>query len=154
MKHNFKQWEEVNEIKSTKEQIDKMLLDEEVYCKQRSRADWLKEGDKNTKYFHLKASSRKRKNQIWGVMNQQDAWVDDREGIEKEFCEYFANLFATSNPSEEQIEVALTGLRLKVNSEMNSHLDLPFTEEKVSTSLSQMCPNKASELDGLPTTFF
>lgn len=69
MKHNFKQWEEVNEIKSTKEQIEKMLLDEEVYCKQRSRADWLKEGDKNTKYFYLKASSRKRKNQIWGVMN-------------------------------------------------------------------------------------
>lgn len=87
-------------------------------------------------------------------MNQQDAWVDDREGIEKEFYEYFANLFATSSPSEEQIEVALTGLRLKVNSEMNSHLDLPFTEEKVSTSLSQMCPNKAFELDGLATTFF
>ena len=98
MKHNFTQWEEVNEIKSTEEQIEKILLDEEVYWKQRSRADWLKEGDKNTKYFHSKASSRKRKNRIWGVMDQHDVWIDDREGVEKQFCEYFASLFTTSSP--------------------------------------------------------
>ena len=42
------------EIKRLESQINSMLVDEEIYWKQRSRADWLREGDKNTKYFHAK----------------------------------------------------------------------------------------------------
>ena len=77
-----------------------MLIDEEVYWKQRSRADWLKEGDKNTKFFHSKASARRRKNKIWGVEDDQWNWVDDPEGIEGEFCGYFQQLFTSSKPSQ------------------------------------------------------
>lgn len=61
MKSNFQHYEKVNEIKSIEDQIEKLLLDEEVYWKQRSQVDWLKVRDKNTKFFHLKASLRKKK---------------------------------------------------------------------------------------------
>ena len=52
------------EIKRVKNRIHNILLDKEIYWKQRSRADWLRKGDKYTKYFHAKASSRKIKNKI------------------------------------------------------------------------------------------
>ncbi|KAH9722974.1 hypothetical protein KPL70_006924 [Citrus sinensis] len=65
------------EIRKLEDQISNMLIDEEVYWKQRSRADWLKEGDKNTKFFHSKASAKRRKNKIWGVEDDQGNWVDD-----------------------------------------------------------------------------
>ena len=52
------------EIRRLESQINAMLVDEEMYWKQRSRVDWLQEGDKNTKYFHAKASARKRKNKV------------------------------------------------------------------------------------------
>ena len=63
------QYESGKEIKMVENQIQNIIIDEEIYWKQRSRADWLKEGDKNTKFFHHKASNRKKKNRIWGIEN-------------------------------------------------------------------------------------
>ncbi|XP_052291873.1 uncharacterized protein LOC127900709 [Citrus sinensis] len=51
-----------DDVRSIERHIQNLLIDEEVYWKQRFRADWLKVGDKNTKFFNHKASARKRKN--------------------------------------------------------------------------------------------
>ena len=55
------------EYLSVSKQLDDLLLKQEVYWAQRSRIPWLKHGDKNTKYFHSKASQRRRRNYIKGI---------------------------------------------------------------------------------------
>ena len=44
--------------------LDDLLLKQEIYWAQRPRLSWLNFGDKNTKFFHSKASQRQCKNFI------------------------------------------------------------------------------------------
>lgn len=133
-KKNLK-WENGNEIRKIERQINNFLIDEEIYWKQRSMADWLREGDKNTKYFHHKASARKRKNKIWGVEDKDGKWTEDTQEVEREFCDFYYNLFTTSCPSQDHITTALLSLEPNMNDEMRSQLDEPFTVEEIKVAL-------------------
>ncbi|KAK4855182.1 hypothetical protein QYF36_004801 [Acer negundo] len=46
--------------------LDRLLSKEEIYWRQRSKADWLFAGDRNSKFFNACASARKRKNNNQG----------------------------------------------------------------------------------------
>jgi hypothetical protein len=50
--------------KEIAELIEKLLEQEEIRWNQRSRANWLQNGDRNTSYFHSFATARKKRNCI------------------------------------------------------------------------------------------
>jgi hypothetical protein len=49
--------------------LAEILQYEELMWHQRSRAKWLYDGDRNTKYYHIKAVNRKRRNKIVMLRN-------------------------------------------------------------------------------------
>lgn len=50
-----------NLLAKAENELEVLLEEEEKYWKLKSREDWLNWGDKNTKWFHSKASHRKKK---------------------------------------------------------------------------------------------
>ena len=58
------------EIRAICRELNELLDDEELYWGQRAKAHWLKEGDKNTKYFHAHASDRRKQNTILGIWDE------------------------------------------------------------------------------------
>lgn len=50
------------------ERLVELYLREEILMRQRSRVDWLTDGDRNTRFFQLRASLRRRKNHIKSLM--------------------------------------------------------------------------------------
>ena len=85
--------ESKNEFLLRSKQLDDLLLKQEIFWCQRSRVSWLKYGDRNTKFFHSKASQRRRRNFIEGIKNANGDWVEEVEGVTDVASDYFMNIF-------------------------------------------------------------
>ena len=59
----------------------------------------VREGDRNTKFFHARASDRCMKNTILGLWNNEGKWCDDKDSIAATTVSYFQNIYTTTSPS-------------------------------------------------------
>jgi hypothetical protein len=114
---------------------------EEVMWRQRSRIQWLAEGDKNTRFFHLRSSKRKKKNQISRLKKSDGDMTEDVQEMAEMTSGSYEDLYRSEGTSNmgEVIDVILC----KVIEEMNNNLLKPFEEGEVKTTLFQMFPTKA-----------
>ena len=124
----------------------------EAMWHQRSRLSWLQSGDKNTGFFHSKASSRFQKNFIEGLLDSNDRWVEDQRDVENVVLNYYSELFKSANPTE--FAEILSSVHPKVSTTMNERLTRDFQENEVCKALKQMYPLKASGPDEMPPLFF
>ncbi|CAI8586855.1 unnamed protein product [Vicia faba] len=120
--------------------------------RQRSRALWLQEGDKNTKFFHGKADQRRRVNRIRKLKDDDGRWWMGRMHYERILTKYFKDIFSTSNPSG-IMETCLV-VKDKLSLDNKECCGREFTETKVEEALFQMHPLTAPEPDGLSSLFF
>jgi hypothetical protein len=60
---------------------------------QRSRISWLKEGDRNTKFFHRKAAGRAKKNKVKGLQKGDGHLTKDRGEMEQMTHDFFQDLY-------------------------------------------------------------
>jgi hypothetical protein len=61
----------LKEMKELEIQKNKLLLEEEMEWRMKSRVTWDSEGDKNTKFFHNFVAHYKHKNTIWDLMDEE-----------------------------------------------------------------------------------
>jgi hypothetical protein len=85
-----------------------LLLAEEELWRQRSRAIWIKSGDKNTKFFHHYATHRRNNKHLWEVITEDGEVLTGQENIKKEANMYFKRFFEESGDSDinDQVSVA------------------------------------------------
>ena len=70
-----------------------VLEQEEVFWQQKSRNCWLKEGDRNTSFFHMSTVVRRRRNKLEGLKRDDGVWLEDIVDMKKEAVRFFITLF-------------------------------------------------------------
>ena len=120
--------------------------------RQRARQNWFQGGDRNTKFFHAKASDRQSKNHIDGIFDGNGVWHEEEAEIAGIFVDYYTGLFSPSLPVD--FEEILHVVEPKVSREMNTNLSHEFHEDEVRKALKQMYPLKAPGPDGMPPLFY
>lgn len=75
------------EVKDLIGKLDKIWSQEEMFWHQRSRINYLKFGDRNTRFFHLTATQRRQRNLILRLKNGEGNWISSASGALEEVME-------------------------------------------------------------------
>ena len=132
------------------EDYKKWALLEETSRRQKSKEIWLREGDKNTKYFHKMANARARRNFL-SKIRVNGATLSSIEDIKEGVCRAYWSLisvFGDWRPST-------NGLNFKELGEgLASSLEVMFSEEEIFVVVSSCCCDKAPGLDDFTMAFW
>ena len=141
---------ESEEREKAREEFKKWVDLEEVSWRQKSRETWLKEGDRNTSFFHGRVNSHKRRNSIRNININGKRCVKEPEIKEGLVGAFQSLLSASSNWCP-----PLPDLRLNViGADQVSNLEEMFTNEEILAAILGRNGDKAPGPDGFPLAFW
>jgi hypothetical protein len=119
--------------------------------RQASRLIWLREGDACTKFFHLRANGRHRKNHIACLKTEDGIYKWSHEDKEQVLYSYFQSIL----DSKESHQATFNWADLNLPQLPEQHrLDEPFTEQEVLMAIDQLPAEKAPGPDGFNGIFY
>ncbi|KAK3183242.1 hypothetical protein Dsin_030528 [Dipteronia sinensis] len=134
------------------EEYNKIIEYEVVFWLQKSRNIWLKEGDRNTKFFHLTTMVRRRHNKLEGLKSEDDIWKSDKSSTKDIVISYFQKLFSTQTTLENYNSLPHMFPCLEEDVQLN--LTREVSEDEVRFGLFGIGGLKAPGPDGFPAIFF
>ena len=152
LKHTIPTKDTLCQIKVAEQKFGDLLKQEEVWWAQRAKAHWLQHGDLNTKFFHYKASQRKRKNSIYSIQDADGNIWKDSIHIHSTFLTYFQNIF---NSTIQNINPDIFNVvRSRISNTNFEFLNKEFSALEVSEATKSLKGNFAPGPDGLSALFY
>ena len=90
--------QEINYKHYLKERLVLLLREEEIKWYERAKVKTLLEGDDNTRFFHLVANGKHRKQHIYKLENDQGVVIGDDQ-LKSHITQFYKNLFGTPDMS-------------------------------------------------------
>jgi hypothetical protein len=137
----------------TKERLNTLLREEEIYWSQRAKSIDILEGDSNTRYFQLVANGKRRKTRIFRL-EQEEGIIEGEENLKKYITKYYKGLFGAEKSNSFTLNEEMIEDIPQVSQEENEILTENFTEKEVREAIFQMKHNKAPGPDGFPIEFY
>ncbi|OIT39647.1 putative acyl-activating enzyme 19 [Nicotiana attenuata] len=130
--------------------LEDIAKNEEIAWRQRSRVLWLKQGDRNTIFFHRMANAHRRNNTI-DKLEVNGVTVENPETIKGEILSFYQKLYTETE--EWRPEVVLADCPCISESE-KQWLQRSFEEDEVCAGVKLCASDKAPGPDGYTMGFF
>eukprot|EP00253_Pinus_taeda_P001936 PITA_01936 len=128
---------------------------EETIWKQKSRIQWLKEGEQNTKFFHRSALDYRSANKILEIKNKEGEPLKNHHDISARLREHFNSIAQEPHlDREEAIKELLKAIPKSINSDQNWALCREITLGEVEEAVNSMPNDKAPGPDGFTINFY
>lgn len=126
--------------------LEVILEREEILWLQKSRKDWLKNGDHNTKFYHVKTFSKRRKKKVSMLRNDSDEWLEEESRIKELVVQFYSSLFLEDSHDRPRLNSRMGFPRWDqylINEEC-------FSTQEIKNLLFAIGPLKAPGIDGFP----
>lgn len=124
----------------------------EIEAWQRSRPFILRDGDKNTSYFHYRTSQSKTRNTIISLLDSAGVERSDLKGLLHVVYDYYSDFFRSSRlPIDRDL---FEHMDVRLSADMRDILLKPYCKEEVVKALREMHPTKSLGPDGFPAYFY
>lgn len=118
-------------------------------ARQRARTKQLSEGDACTRYFHLQACHRRRKNYLFAI-NHNGQTFSEEEAKENIVFSYYNDLLGTAFNRAHHIDLPQLGLPQLHLADQAA----PFSAAEIATAVKETLSNRAPGPDGLNGSFY
>ncbi|CAL9231590.1 unnamed protein product [Arabidopsis halleri] len=133
----------IAELSST---LEKAYIEEEKFWKQRSRIQWLQDGEKNTAFFHAATRNRRTCNRFTTIEDDSGASFHQEQDIVRIIAEYYQHMFTSQ--SEGPFDLVSEVLSPKVTQETNARLIRIPDAAEIYLAVKAIHPSKAPGPDG------
>ncbi|XP_028775405.1 uncharacterized protein LOC114732274 [Neltuma alba] len=135
-------WRELNDV----------LLQESLLWAQKARCEWHINGDKNTRFFHMRANGRRKRNFVGAIKDASGEWVYNVEKIKSLATEFFSTLFTEDMVQRTPVQCSFSHPRIETNDQEILETEVVNTEIK--EALFSMGALKAPGPDGPNALFY
>jgi hypothetical protein len=145
----------LNTVKDLEEERNRLLLVEEELWRQKSRAIWIKCGDRNTKFFHHFASYRRNHKHIWELKMDTDDIITGQDKLIPEAYHYFKNSYSDPGLTNFHDQATIIGIFPRLVSEVEAkQLNGACTKEEIWKVLNSFKRDKIPGPDGWTVEFY
>ncbi|XP_028807543.1 uncharacterized protein LOC114762247 [Neltuma alba] len=138
-------------------ELEDVLSQEEILWYQKSRREWINDGDRNTKFYHVRTLDRRRRNKVAMLKRDGEIWVEDQEELKEMAKDFFIKLFTEEKNSDQQDLGVTENLMITfptLPSKEIEWMDRDIVDEEVRDAMFSIGAFKAPGEDGFPAIFF
>lgn len=126
----------------------------EIFWAQRARINWLSQGDKNTRFFHVAAKIHHRRNRVVYLQTKDGLEFQDHQQISNHYLNYFKKVFQAGENPTNHLSLSLpNSLESYISQAENDSLNIPPSSQEVHRALFSINLTKAPGLDGFIRKF-